>query len=421
MFQSDLRPLAALVVAVCALSACAPTAPSGPTTTTTTTTTPAVPVRAAQIAAGGFHTCAALVTGSVSCWGRNGDGQLGRPSGSADAVPASVPGVSRAIAVTAGLAHSCALISGGTVQCWGRNDHGQLGDATTGSRSAAVAVAGLRGVTAVSAGGSVTGALRADASVVCWGENAAGQLGDGTSIDRYSPVVAALPYGISGISAGSQHTCAVTPASFDTLPSPTAGRAYCWGDNRGFQLGSTGVASSPGPLIVGGLADVVSVDAGSRHTCAVTQSFSDFLGKLYCWGDDAAGLLGQTAADLGLTATPLFVRSAVAGVAGAMSAGARHTCAVSVTAALGLGPVDCWGANEAGQLGRAASTSGGPDAVGGLAPATAVAVGDSHSCALTTDGSVFCWGSNYFGALGNTAGVGALSANPVPTVVGLNA
>ena len=45
-----------------------------------------------------------------------------------------------------------------------------------------------------------------------------------------------------------------------------------------------------------------------------------------------------------------------------------------------------------------------------------IAVGNSHSCALSTTGSVYCWGGNTFGQLGN--GTLVTSPSPVPALMG---
>lgn len=48
-----------------------------------------------------------------------------------------------------------------------------------------------------------------------------------------------------------------------------------------------------------------------------------------------------------------------------------------------------------------------------LTNAEAVAVGDSHSCALQSDGMIYCWGSNSHGQLGNPTQSQSLLAVPV--------
>lgn len=78
-------------------------------------------------------------------------------------------------------------------------------------------------------------------------------------------------------------------------------------------------------------------------------------------------------------------------------AGGRRSCT------LRDGGVRCWGDANHGTLGPGVvmSMSSVPTEVPGLVGATAVALGESHACALLPDATVRCWGSNEYGALGN--------------------
>jgi hypothetical protein len=86
---------------------------------------------------------------------------------------------------------------------------------------------------------------------------------------------------------------------------------------------------------------------------------------------------------------------------------------------MAMGSVRCWGANHLGQLGDGTTTTRLTpiDVPVFLDPMTVVDIsaGESHSCALASDGAVRCWGSNYAGELGN--GTTSTSATPIPVDV----
>ena len=105
-------------------------------------------------------------------------------------------------------------------------------------------------------------------------------------------------------------------------------------------------------------------------------------------------------------------------IASAIAAGDSHTCAV-----LSGGAVQCWGDNTWGQLGNGKTGNGatmistGPVAVSGLTNASTIAAGRQHTCAVLNGGAIQCWGASYgAGALGD--GTTADSALPV-TVLGV--
>ena len=166
---------------------------------------------ASGLAAGYGHACALLSNGTMRCWGENRQGQLGNgaTANPGTAQPVTVTGISGVTAFTTGAYHTCAVLGGGTVRCWGRNDNAQLGNGTYTSSSTPVAVTGLTGVTAISGGGTHTCAVLSDATVRCWGENEFGQLGTGTTASSTTPAAVVGLSGVVDISVGWRHTCAL--------------------------------------------------------------------------------------------------------------------------------------------------------------------------------------------------------------------
>jgi alpha-tubulin suppressor-like RCC1 family protein len=125
-------------------------------------------------------------------------------------------------------------------------------------------------------------------------------------------------------------------------------------------------------------------------------------GGVQCWGINNLGQLGDgTVSDFNSASTflaPVSV-SGLTARAVAIAAGNSHTCAL-----LSDGGVQCWGMNSYGQLGDGNTTDVHGAAVrpGLASTATAVTTGSAHTCALlSTGGGMQCWGYNEYGQLGD--------------------
>jgi alpha-tubulin suppressor-like RCC1 family protein len=349
----------------------------------------AIPVPVSGIAtatslAGGFqHACAVLPDGSVQCWGRGLEGQLGNGLNASTTAPVAVSGLTGVTAVGAGFLHSCALLASGGVRCWGANTDGQLGNGTSSPAAAPVAVGNVTSAVGLAVGGNNTCVVLASGIVQCWGANNAGQLGNGTS----GSTDATLPVNVSGIT----NAVAVT-AGFDYNCALLAdGAMKCWGRGLEGQLGDGGQASSPLPVDVGLSSAATAISASLGHTCALLAS-----GSVQCWGSNGNGQLGNGAI-VGTFPTPGFVNGI--GNAIAVTTGFAHTCAV-----LANGGARCWGLNQGGQLGDGSSLQRSGDPVIVTGSAGAIDTGGNHSCVIGPSGSITCWGHNFYGQLGQGSG-----------------
>ena len=343
----------------------------------------------AAISAGGSWTCALTDRGSVKCWGWEDGGRLGNRVTGFDNVSSTPVDVHTSAtdnaplagitAISTGSSHTCAITTAGTVKCWGKGEYGKLGNGATTDETTPIDVCAraktggestcpkLTGIVAIAAGWRTTCALTDRGSVKCWGRNSDGQLGNGTNVDAHYPVdvhtsaTESNPLAdISSIGAGNAHFCALN----------NSGNIKCWGSGANGKLGNGGTTDRLTPVSVcaqakaGGeescpvLRDIVSINLGGNHACALTTS-----GTVKCWGSGTSGRLGNGG-----------------------TSGSNY-------------PVD---------------VHTGPDDSNTLSGVTAIRAGNNHTCALTNEDHVKCWGYGEAGQMGNGQ---LIIDNPAPVDV----
>lgn len=384
------------------------------------------PLVAKQLALGGFHTCALLLSGDLKCWGRNNFGQLGLGNMNNigdNELPSSIAAINleqKVIDVSAGLYHTCVILEDGKVKCFGYNNKGQLGQGHTNNLGDDENIIDIPTLNLKSkavklySGAYYTCVLLDNKKVQCWGENTYGQLGLGHTNDiGDDETLDSLGYVSLGgdvvqmdISTISYHSCAVL----------TNGDLKCWGQNINGQLGyghtnqigDDELPSSVGPVPFG--SQVLQLATGNKHTCALASGQN-----IRCWGLNSKGQLGtgntDTIGDDEAANSIGFINTGAPGHT-LVSTGNFHTCAVGSDY-----NVYCFGQGSNGVTGLGHTNNIGDDeAVTGVSKVnlgsiaiSQIGSGIFHTCALSKDeGKVICWGQNSYGQLGygNTTTIG---------------
>lgn len=358
------------------------------------------------------QSCVVINAGNY-CWGSAFDGQMRSgvqiPTAVSMTGPFSGSKTPRLTATGGGT--SCGAMTDGTIGCWGRNSNGSVGDGTYTYRTTPSTTGSFTGksVTSLSMGDG-TGCTVASGEFWCWGQNIAGKIGNDTLGDTPTPARVST----SGVLSGKSPQSIVSPGA-GVVCGIASGAAYCWG----------GYAADP---IVSLLGNNMVVQAGGAYYSKVpvqvyqengvlagktvtqlgmgTQACALAGGSLYCWGTNSMGQLGTGAASDGsskpvtvLTESGVLAGKTITNVAG----GANFFCASTSEP-----NVYCWGYNYDGQYGNTNRTTVPKPTLVTLdgnalkgKTITKLSAGQSHVCAITSDGQLYCWGYNAFGQLGD--------------------
>ncbi len=216
-----------------------------------------------------------------------------------------------------------------------------------------------------------TCALGSNGAAYCWGRNDAGQLGIGrTDTDIIYPKGYPFPQKVLGnhffleIYAGKKFTCGKVKVSDPVLMNANRtklGKIYCWGLNSNGQLGDGTYISKtvPTPIIKGNLPNDAALDTidsfgvGYTHACA-----TEYLTRLaVCWGErrytGTGSLVGNLSAPMYIVTSPNLGSN---GYFQFLRVGPEHSCGITSTSSTKnnfvYNRIYCWGNNDKGQLGN---------------------------------------------------------------------
>lgn len=336
-----------------------------------------------SLSCGRDHTLALLDSGEVYGWGGDGSGRIPSTAPqycSTSTAPTDVVEVKlrqKAVSIAAGYGVSLGITDANQIVIWGTSAAGIAGRLDAMTPANPQAIAGLEEVRTIVAGEFAFGAINTAGKIYTWGLNHEGALGRPTPQLNAGPGMVEMLPAAKQLALGKGYMLAL---SHD-------GRLFAWGNNGAGQLGLGHLLSRVMPQeerVV--QIKFESIAAGATHSLGVSRD-----GKVYVWGSNQHGQLGQQGVTYftapRLLRLPEHVRAVAAGMHFSLALGDS-------------GRVYAWGWNGQGQLGVGdLEDRHTPLLIPGLKHVQAIAAGESHAAAITRDG-LFGWGCNFRGQLG---------------------
>lgn len=242
-----------------------------------------------SISGGNHFTCGLTTNGAAYCWGQGGLGQLGDGAKVDRVTPSAVAGGFSFTSVSASETGACGLTVGQRGFCWGASP--SHGDGTSLDRASPVEVAGGRLYKYLLAGGRGGCAITTNDASWCWGLQ--GLIAGVT--DNRTPWQLPSAITFSRLVVAQRSTCGIS----------TTLAAYCWGENIEGQIGdSTRVQMRDTPTRVYGQRSYNRIAVGGWHACGLEPD-----GRAWCWGSNDSWELGTGIQYQGQGLMPVPVRT----------------------------------------------------------------------------------------------------------------
>lgn len=297
----------------------------------------------ATVRAGASITCGLKTDGKIYCFGASVAGPLAK--GNPPEVPTQVGTESDWTSLSVLNTNPCGLKADGSLYCWGTNDDGQLATLPALSSSTPVQIDLDEGVSAVFGTQNLRCTLSESDRISCWGSNNAGGLGRG--VKGSEPDLLAIDSGFTAISVSTSAYGNGTTGGGCGIK--TDGKLYCWGlghfvgqADTLLALVPTKVSDDTGWTAIDVLASTSPVfnNGGESysHACGIRN------GDLYCWGLNDYGQLGL--GDTSSRSVPTKV-TAIADTWTQIAVGTFTTCGITSGKRM-----YCWGRNQSGMLGQ---------------------------------------------------------------------
>lgn len=259
--------------------------------------------------------------------------------------------------------------------------------------------------TDIAVGLTTTVAVDSTGQLWSWGTNTNGEAGQNSITPVLAPTRITVP--------GTTFT-AVAAGNTSMYAIDQAGKLWSWGADTTGQLGNGAAGAVRVPTKLTGTLTWKAISAGPGHACGVTGN-----GDLYCWGNGAGAWRAGTA----VAQAPVRLFAAGESAADAsttrfadVSVGGTHQAAIDAS-----GDIYTWGTDGSGQLGNGAPTAAVTVPTQVTSPAItamAVEVETSTNSTYIVDayGRMYAWGANTVGQLGD----GTLTLRDAPVRVASN-